>query len=738
MTNEVMANTNIDTIGNSFITNLDNKYSINAEKFTQQTINAVLNNLSEEQLLNTTSEYSVVIKSKKKTQVKMSRDFAEAFANRHADFNRCTLFHILYNLTPFIDLDMSIKVDLNDFRKFINMRSDTFTKSIDELQELQLLLYKNGQFFATNRTHGQVDAIYKGQEDTLKYVQNIPFLQDWGFVNSVLTKNEYRFLIYTLAYTSGLRNSHHTWMTNVKRFYEVGGNGYKNKVRTNIYNFNDLFVALSKYSLNSLVTFKLKHKAIGFTWESNAKYQSVEQYLNAFEQAVESVLVEHKLDRETFLNELFVNINGIYRKNIVNNCSSAVQVEGLLRPYYPFKAERLTDTPIIRQLFVNTEGDYIQEENPLNLMVNLKKELAAVLDSPAVAVRIYNEALEQFIEKYHSGFAGYAATGNLYSMFKDFYFMPRVRKLFVDAFKMVAIEVNNHLPTLLIDTGTSSINEIIVPRYNMILNREQYENLAMFMAVYGNLHSSVLTYDEISTFLYDISEGSTEIDYRVERIFARMTELFPKLNVFIQKYKSDVEYKYRELVMNHNYNIDIRSFAEMLPRLIRTTGTCTNEILLELIKTVQKQFEHRTNNVQVEAVVATYTNEIITRAQKLPLRLMQEAVAKGVSAEFMTAVQPHINEYVKNLSWSVDEIEINGTLTKKFTIDEEMITHAQDKLVTAVNDLVSVYSIERFEMSSNPATEFLSYTDKRYMRKSSVLYGIVQPRYLKTDQTTLY
>lgn len=739
MTNEVMAINNIDTIGNSFVTNLDNKYSINAEKFTQQTINAALNNLSEDQLLNTSSEYSVLIKAKKKTQVKMSRDFAEAFANRHADFNRCTLFHILYNLTPFIDLDMSITVDLNDFRKFINMRSDTFTYSIDALLELQLLIYKNGQYFVTSRTHGQVSTINNEQEDTLKYVQNIPFLQDWSFVNSVLTnKNEYRFLIYTLCYTSSMRNSHETWMMNVKRFYEVADNGSKNKARTNIYNFNEFFAALSKYALNSLITFKFKHKMINFTWKSNAEYHSLEQYIDAFEQAVDSVLVEHQLDRETFVNELYVNINGIYRDNIVKNCSSALQVEGLLRPYYPFKPEQLTDTPIVRQLFVNKEGDYIQKDNPLNKMVNLKKELAAVLDSPTVAVKIYTEALEQFVEKHHSGFAGYAATGNLYSMFKDFFFMPRVRKLFVDAFKMLAIDVNNHLPTLVMDTGTSSITEIVVPRYNMILTRKQYENLSMFMAVYGNLHCLVLTYDEISTFLYDISEGSTEIDYRVERIFSKIIELLPNLAEFLQKYKSKVDYKYRELVMNSNYNIDIRSFAEMLPRLIRTTGTCSNEIILELLQTIQKQFEHRTNDVQLEAVVATYTNDLIAKAQKLPLRLIQEAVSKGVSAEFMTAVQPHINEYVNNLSWSVDEIEINGTLTKKFTIDEEMIAHAQDKLITVVNDLVSVYSIESYEMSSNPATEFLSYTDKRYMKKSSVLYGIVQPRYLKSEQSTLY
>lgn len=610
--------------------------------------------------------FSTLLNGSKKMQVKLRSSFAESYATKKIKLNSMSMY-LLQLFTPYTDIDMSIKCDMEYIRVKAALRRETFDLAIKQLLSLGLLEKDlEGKYFVTNESHILVTPFLRGAHNkTDNYLADYKILCDAKHIKG-LKQHEHRLLyFFVIKCASSPTNCYTPLLTRL----------YKNKrsrteegyVRTHLNSLEDLIKALLTLWCKNCITFTLVDDNNNFKVEYNAdnaadKVNSVEELYNKLLDFLTTKGFNGKFDME-FVAKLKIYLT--CDQSQIHNESSNMEIEGYLKTY----ASNYT----LQSMFADKEESFNAANNPVNLIINYKKELG-VLVGPKLACELYSSTLESYISNNTSTLRYYVLHDKVVSQFKDFYLMKKIEDLILEQLKIFTILHNN--------VELSLDRTIQLKGIRAEISEIQFNHLIRYYVDHANRNHIIYFVDKLESIVANF-KTKNESDFLA--FLKVLSTRYDGLTYLFSKYFDKVRLIYAKVVTENELDISIQEFKQALPTLLSTIGNTNTDILKSYIEDIIKEHNYIVQATQVEKVVEKYDQQLITNVAQLPLDLVTIAKSRGVHDKFYVESPPVINKYYDALL----NIKRNTALTA--AEKNEQVTMIKDKLKLEIHSLIAKY-----------------------------------------------
>lgn len=324
---------------------------------------------------------------------KPSRDLVFKFGKGDLDISGSTMNLLMY-LSPYVDLEGKINIDLEQAKYDLYMQQSTFERALTELFTLRLL-YKSGEHFFS-RFHIHTD----GRSPEQRYIKLLKAFTSPKVCGYPLrTKRLFYYFVgakrlgswHQVRIENLYRNRSHQDDTGVKYFDTC-----KEVVATLCVLIQDGLIELKLGSSNELLT---------------KDYPNIEGRLFSF-----------------FEIEKGVRKSRMHKRDVVNRTISVRIPNELAANEYRVKASEEE----IRILMENQHVPFheIKRAN-LNYMISYKNELFSMIGPEGIA--LYRNALHSFIETHSFDLLYYNEHDKLANYFMDYYLLEEIKNVLIQS-----------------------------------------------------------------------------------------------------------------------------------------------------------------------------------------------------------------------------------------------------------------------------------------------------------------
>lgn len=645
------------------------------------------------------STLSTLLKGSKKMQVKLRNSFAEKYATKKIKLNTMSMF-ILQLLTPYTDINMEIRCDLEHLRVIAALRRETFDLAIKQLLSMGFLeIDSEGKYYVTKESHILVTPFLRdGEKNTDNYLADYKILNDPKQIKG-LKQDEHRLLYFlVLQCASSPVNCYTPLVTRL----------YKNKrsrtesgyARTHLNSFEDLVKALITLWRKDCIAFTLVDDQKQFKVEYSAIYapdkaKSVEELYSQLLDLLYSSGFNGKFDGE-FVKNLKLNITCELFQ--IDNDSSKTEIEGYLKTY--------ASNYNLQTMFADKDEFFNIAANPANLIINFKKELG-VLVGPKLACELYSSTLESYVSNNASTLRYYVLHDKAVSQYKDYYLMKKIEDLILEQLKIFTILHNAELP---ID------DTIQLKGIRSEITDSQFNNLIRYYAAQANRNHIIYFVDKLESIVANF-KTKNESDFMA--FLDMLTNRYDGLTHLFGKYFDKVRLMYATVVTENELDMSILEFKQALPLLLRTVGSTNTDTLKSYIEDIIKAHDYDLRAIQVAETVEKYEQQLITNVTQLPLELVTIAKSRGVHDEFFAESPTVINKYYdeifavkKNDTLTADSKNAQVTMIKD-QFKREM--HALIAKYVGYDELCSVFTVsgEGFNSVDRPKVDLYNWLVER-------------------------
>lgn len=609
----------------------------------------------------TKSTLSTLLNGSKKMQVKLRSSFAECYATKKIQLNTMSMY-LLQILTPYCDIDMSIKCDLEHIRLISGMRRVTFEIATKQLMSMGLLvMVSEGKYFLTDKSHILVTPLHKNEEN---YLADYKILCDAKHING-LRRHEHRLLYFLVIKCASSPTNCYTPL--VTRLYKNKRSRTNNSYgRTSLNSLEDLFKTLINLWRKNCIVFTLLDDKKSLKIEYNAgnlsdKAKSVDEL---YEQLINSLLeigFKGKFE-EIFVEHLKVNISCDTVQT--NNDASKTELEGLIKTY--------TSNYNLQSMFADQNEIFNVAANPANLIINFKKELGVIV-GPKLACELYSTSLESYVSTNASTLRYYVLHDKAVTQFKDFYLLKKIEDVILEQLKIFTILNNAKLP---ID------DTIQLKGIHTEISDYQFNHLIRYYSEQANRNHIIYFVDKLETI---VANYKTKNESGYLAFLAMLTSRYEGLNHVFSKYFNKVRLLYANVVTKNNLNLSIQEFKQALPILLSTVGSTNTDTLKSYVEDIINEQDYNIRAAQVAELVEKYEHQLITEVSQLPLELVTIAKSRGVHVKFYDESPLVINQYYD----SIFAVKRNTSLSSEAR--REKIIKIKDTLKNKMQNLMTKY-----------------------------------------------
>lgn len=605
-----------------------------------------------------------LLRENKVMQVKMRRQFAYDYAVKQIKLNTMSMF-ILHVITSYTDIDMSIQCDLEKIREIVNLRRDTFEIAIKQLFTKGLLtIGTNKKLYVTNKSHVLVSPGHLENSSGL-YIAEYDILCDPRRIKG-LKQGEHRFLYFIALQCSSSPTNNYTPL--VTRLYNNKLSYSKsNYSRTYLSSFEELAKVLLKLWKVNSISFSLidetkNLKLVYNQKNSNDKLLPVEVL---YEKLLEQLNVANKTIKfnQQFVQHLKVHINcNSLQTNQNFNIASKVELNNYLNMY-----GYAVDT-----MFSDANESYNAVNNQANLIINYKKELAAIVGSN-LACQLYSLSLKSFINENATSLRYFVLHEKAVTQYRDFYLLKRIEKEILEQIKLYTILNNGNIH---LDDKSIQFNG-----FHEAISVEQFNNLIRYYAENANRNHLIYFIDKLETI---VSTFKSENESEFIAYLDMLSNKFDGLNNIFKTYYEKVRKLYASVVTQNNIEMTLDAFCTYLPTIQSAVGHTKESILKDLIDSLIQENKNNAIELQVTKVIEQYEHEILNNnVTNLPLELITMATSQGVHPLYYQETKPIIDKYLEgifsvkqNFELSKDQIaEKVQTIKNKLRHDMNLLMH---------------------------------------------------------------
>lgn len=605
-----------------------------------------------------------LLRENKVMQVKMRRQFAYDYAVKQIKLNTMSMF-ILHVITSYTDIDMSIQCDLEEIREIVNLRRDTFEIAIKQLFTKGLLtIGTNKKLYVTSKSHVLVSPGHLENSSGL-YIAEYDILCDPRRIKG-LKQGEHRFLYFiALQCSSSPTNSYTPLVTrlyNNKLSYSKS-----NYSRTYLSSFEELAKVLLKLWKVNSISFSLidetkNLKLVYNQKNSNEKLLPVEVL---YEKLLKQLNVAHKAIKfnQQFVQHLKVHINcNSLQTNQNFNNASKVELNNYLN-MYGFAVETM---------FSDANESFNAVNNQANLIINYKKELAAIVGSK-LACQLYSLSLKSFINENATSLRYFVLHEKAVTQYRDFYLLKRIEKEILEQIKLYTILNNGNIH---LDDKSIQFNGL-----HEAISVEQFNNLIRYYAENANRNHLIYFIDKLETI---VSTFKSENESDFIAYLDMLSNKFDGLNNIFKTYYEKVRKLYASVVTQNNIEMTLDAFCTYLPTIQRAVGHTKESVLKDLIDSLIQENKNNALELQVTKVIEQYEHEILNNdVTNLPLELITMATSQGVQPLYYQETKPIVDKYLEgifsvkqNFELSKDQIaEKVQTIKNKLRHDMNLLMH---------------------------------------------------------------
>lgn len=605
-----------------------------------------------------------LLRENKVMQVKMRRQFAYDYAVRQIKLNTMSMF-ILHVITSYTDIDMSIQCDFEEIREIVNLRRDTFEIAIKQLFTKGLLtIGANKKVYVTNKSHVLVSPGHLENSSGL-YIAEYDILCDPRSIKG-LKQGEHRFLYFiALQCSSSPTNSYTPLVTrlyNNKLSYSKS-----NYSRTYLSSFEELAIALLKLWKVNSISFSLidETKNIKLVYNqknSNEKLQPVEVL---YERLLKQLNVAHKAIKfnQQFVQHLKVHINcNSLQTNQNFNIASKVEFNNYLNMY----------GYAVETMFSDANESFNSANNQANLIINYKKELAAIVGSN-LACHLYSLSLKSFINENATSLRYFVLHEKAVAQYRDFYLLKRIEKEILEQIKLYTILNNGNIHLKDKSIQFNGLHEAI--------SVEQFNNLIRYYAENANRNHLIYFIDKLETI---VSTFKSENESEFIAYLDMLSNKFDGLNNIFKTYYEKVQKLYAAVVTQNNIEMTLDAFCTYLPTIQSAVGHTNESILKDFIDSLIQENKNNAIELQVTKVIEQYEHEILNNnVTNLPLELITMATSQGVLPLYYQETKPIIDKYLEDIfsvkhNFELSKVQIAEkvqTIKNKLRHDMNLLMH---------------------------------------------------------------
>lgn len=623
-------------------------------------------------------------------QTKLKKEFAEEFANNRLELNNAAFF-ILDKLTIFADVDFSIVINIEDFRRFINMSQKTFKRAFDYILERKYLVWDLNlcKYFLTEKSHTLVKAVAEGETSSSSHYIQTFHITDWSQFNQ-LTAIQQRFLYHLVNRTSF--QSYKDYVFEIQQLLHVRGNSRQNTQYTEMTSLTEMFRAFEKFHAFGLFGVELKVEATNESWASTGEFEDnhLQQYVDKYEPYLDEYVI-------------FIKLDCLYKRTALDNINNLFMVEHLLRQHAPYKVENYLKFPLINRTFKTVGPRDNQIE--INTVISLKKSLlnSISIENKKEFIHVYNIALAEFI---HDNFYRLHLLAQeeyaIVNAFKDFYFIPALLRVIKDTLPVV-------IPSVINDGDT---NLIIAPSYKVAMTKNNYEKLLQFYAAKSNSINLI-------EFRHDLKERIANYSTDVKHAQSVKNALFQSYGGFKaihDKADEKLETRFRKAKAEYKLNISFEAFANVTSFITHKVRKHDDLLILKMIEKTEK-FIAETKQAQIASKDALdHKNVMFKMAKDYPYKLLTSIMKNGVSNNFIGLADNYITNYYQELPGTVQFIyrDTEGNIPPQVAEVNSIHTHHQlvwkecmGMELSAMEERKLVYSRLNSELKANPASKYI-------------------------------
>lgn len=664
-------------------------------------------------------------------QTKLKKEFVGEFANNRLEMSNAAFF-ILDKLTIFADVDFSIVINIEDFRRFINMSQKTFKRALDYILERKYLVWDTNlcKYFLTEKSHTLVTAVAEGEPSSSRHYIQTLHITDWSKFNQ-LTAIQQRFLYHLVNRTSF--QSHKDYEFEIQQLLHVRVNSQSNTQYTEISSLSEMFRAFEKFHAFGFFSAELKVEATNETWASTGDFEDVQ-------------LQEYVDKYEPYLNEyvIFIKLDCLYKHTSLDNINNLFLVEHLLRQHAPYKVEDYLKFPLINRTF-KTVGP-LDNQIEINKVISLKKSLinSISIENKKEFIHLYNFALAEFI---HDNFYRLHLLAQeefaIFNAFKDFYFNPALLRVIKDTLPLV-------IPSVINDGNK---NLIIAPSYKIAMTKNNYERLLQFYADNSNSINLIAIRHELKE---RIANYSTDVMH-AQSVKTALFQAYGGFRAIQDKADEKLQTRFRKAVAKYKsrLNVSFEAFANITSFITHKVKKHDDLLILKMIEKMEK-FIAKTKQAQLASKDALdHKNVMFKMAKDYPYKLLTSLMKNGVSNVFVELADNYITNYYQELPNTVKFIyrDSEGNISPQVAEINSKYTHnqivAKECLgmgLSPVEERMAVYSRLDSELRANPASKYIVLDviiDEENIQKlqtqlQNTLLELAQSENFHTEQSKKY